>query len=111
LIATCLHGNPDFSGLADNGNSPLLPLHTRGRSAGDQCRPQGITRAVLTGTGASEGRLKHELRGSTRSCTATHGLIDGAEPTRSSVALSPDAKDDGYFHTSKSGHSTAAASW
>jgi CHAT domain-containing protein len=56
---------------------------------------------VLTGPSASEGRFKQEMAtGAPRVVhLATHGLVDGAEPERSSVVLAPDANDDGYLYT------------
>jgi CHAT domain-containing protein len=58
---------------------------------------------VLIGSAASEAALKDGLKaGSARIVhLAVHGLVDPAEPTRSCIALSPDAssKEDGYFHT------------
>jgi CHAT domain-containing protein/tetratricopeptide (TPR) repeat protein len=99
-------GDPDYSTLAA-GNPVSGPLEqlpfTREEveAIGTSVRPG--RKDVLIGSAASEAALKDGLKaGSARIVhLAVHGLVDPAEPTRSCIALSPDAssKEDGYFHT------------
>jgi CHAT domain-containing protein len=94
-------GNPDFTKLAPNG-TPLSPLpFAEAEVAAISADVKPARKVVLTGAGASETRVKQELRTEAPRVVhlATHGLVDGAEPTRSSVVLAANAEDDGYFYT------------
>jgi CHAT domain-containing protein len=95
-------GNPDFSTLAPNGGAPLEPLpFAEAEVDAIGARVKASRRVVLTGTGASEASVKHELRSAPPRVVhlATHGLVDAGEPVRSSVALSASDGEDGYFYT------------
>ena len=95
-------GNPDFTTLAQNGAEPLAPLpFAESEVTAIGARVKDGRKVVLTGSGASERRVKQELRTDAPRIVhlATHGLVDGAEPERSSVVLTPDAQEDGYFYT------------
>lgn len=95
-------GNPDFSKLARNGAAPLEPLpfaEAEVSAIGERVKES--RRVVLTGSGASEASVKHELRSEPPRVVhlATHGLIDASEPARSSVVLAASDGEDGYFYT------------
>ncbi len=95
-------GNPDFSGLARNGSAPLAPLpFAEAEVEAISTRLKDSRKVVLIGAGASEARVKHVLRSEAPRVVhlATHGLIDGAEPARSSIALAPEGTEDGYLYT------------
>jgi CHAT domain-containing protein len=94
-------GNPDVATLTENGK-PLSPLPFAGAEvAAISQRVKESRKIVLTGVGASEAAVKHELGNDAPRVVhlATHGLVDAREPIRSSVALTPGDNEDGYFHT------------
>ncbi len=94
-------GNPDVSTLSENGK-PLAPLpYAKEEVVAISERVKDSRKTVLTGTGASEAAVKHELGNDAPRVVhlATHGLVDAREPIRSSVALTPGQDEDGYFHT------------
>jgi len=95
-------GNPDFTTLASDGGPPLAPLpfaEMEVQAIG--ARVKDSRKLVLTGAGASEASVRRDLRTESPRVVhlATHGLVDPAEPVRSSVALSAADGEDGYFHT------------
>ncbi|HEX5132392.1 MAG TPA: CHAT domain-containing tetratricopeptide repeat protein, partial [Candidatus Krumholzibacteria bacterium] len=96
-------GNPDFGTLApQTGAAPLAPLpFANDEVAAISARVQDRKKRVVTGADATEALVKQELRGGTPRVVhlATHGLVDASEPSRSSVALTADGSEDGYFHT------------
>jgi len=95
-------GDPDFSGLRVGGAGALEPLpYTESEVKGISA---SVRRSrVLEGAGASESALKRQMQaGAPRVLhLATHGLVDAAEPTESSIALAADgvSGEDGYLHT------------
>ena len=97
-------GDADFTTLASRPGVPVLePLpYTRDEVNNiSKNVKKDSDKTVLLGDGARESALKSELRnGSPRILhLATHGLVDAAEPSASSIALSADGQDDGYFYT------------
>jgi CHAT domain-containing protein len=95
-------GNPDFTALSGNGGEPLAPLpHAEAEVRAIGARIKDSRKVVLTGKAASEASVKRELHSEAPRVVhlATHGLVDPAQPARSSVALAADDADDGYFHT------------
>ncbi len=95
-------GNPDFAALDARGGTPLAPLpYADEEVAAIGAGVKDSKKRIVTGAEASEALVKRELSdGSPRVVhLATHGLVDPAEPIRSSVALSPGGNEDGYFHT------------
>jgi CHAT domain-containing protein len=95
-------GNPDFTALNGNGGEPLAPLpYAEAEVKAIGTRIKDSRKVVLTGTGASEASVKRELRSEAPRVVhlATHGLVDAAQPARSSVALAADGEEDGYFYT------------
>jgi CHAT domain-containing protein/predicted negative regulator of RcsB-dependent stress response len=93
-------GNPDFATLAGDGKPlPQLPYADEEVAAISK-RVKDSKRRVVTGDAATEAVVKMELRESPRVVhLATHGLVDPAEPARSSVALTAGGSEDGYLHT------------
>lgn len=94
-------GNPDFSTLSGRGAS-LRPLPYASEEVDAiGARVKASRRLVVTGDDATEAAVKKELRSGAPRIVhlATHGLIDAAEPARSSVALTAGDHEDGYLHT------------
>ncbi len=95
-------GNPDFATLVDDRGAPLEPLPFAGEEvAAVSARVKADRKLVLTGADAREATIKRELETDAPRVVhlATHGLVDAAEPNRSSVALAAGDNEDGYFHT------------
>jgi CHAT domain-containing protein len=91
-------GGIDYSGFAPE----LEPLpFTRAEVEGIPHKLKEDERTLLLGPDASELRLRMatSIMSSRVVHLATHGLIDPAEPMRSSVVLAPEGDDDGYLHS------------
>lgn len=91
-------GGIDYSGF----EPALEPLpFTRAEVEGIPHKLKEDERTLLLGPEASELRLRMALgiMSSRVVHLATHGLIDPAEPMRSSVVLAPEGDDDGYLHS------------
>jgi CHAT domain-containing protein len=95
-------GNPDFSTLTREGEGRLEPLPFAAEEvAAVSAKIKNERKLVLTGADAREATVKRELKNGAPRVVhlATHGLVDAAEPERSSVVLASGDDDDGYFHT------------
>jgi CHAT domain-containing protein len=103
------YGDPDFSlfgeeaGGVGAGFDPLP--HAREEIEVLSALFDADDRLVRTGAAASESDFKKTAAGGSARVVhfATHGLVDPAEPGRSSVVLCPDpeGRDDGYLRTTE----------
>lgn len=97
-------GDPDYSSLAARDGRPLAPLPaTRAEIEGIGGYFRKGESVLLVGAAAHEGAVKRTLRadGPRIVHLAAHGLVDPAQPSNSSIALSadPERGEDGYLHT------------
>ena len=97
-------GDPDFSRLAASGDAALRPLpFSRAEVEVIAACARPGSAALFLGADASEGALKRVLRERPPRILhlATHGIIDPAEPVKSSIVLSPSEapKEDGHLYT------------
>lgn len=94
-------GNPDFSGVAERDLAPLP--HAGNEVELISARVKEKKRIVLMGSDASEAAVKRCLEDDAPRVVhfATHGLVDPAEPARSSVVLAVDGDntEDGQLFT------------
>ena len=92
-------GNPDFSGLS---GEPLEPLGFATQEVeAISADMKDNKKVVLTGGAANEGAVKERLGDTSPRVLhlATHGLVNPAEPGRSSIALAASGNEDGYLYT------------
>jgi CHAT domain-containing protein/Tfp pilus assembly protein PilF len=95
-------GNPDYAALEGGSEGPLAPLpYAEQEVEAIGAKLEADRKTVLTGPQAKEKALKAELQGDSPRVLhlATHGLVDAAEPARSSVVLAPGEGEDGYYRT------------
>jgi len=99
-------GDPDYSLLAPlpGRRQEITPLpHTRTEVSNIAAILKDRSLDAYVGREANEAALKDALRGHPSRVVhlATHGIIDRAEPTASSIVLCPDSSgtEDGYLRT------------